>query len=204
MKGYTTEQLVEIVIKEQSACLKGDRLNLNMEVGSPFIDRFISTKGMQQFAAYQDFRRLIHDYQREHQVSGIVWHAMSFRTNDLHYPQVHDQLIAIDGDLEILHRAKSRVLDFWYQSTQDMELSLLIDHGKQHRLIHHEDVHAIVQGSDWATLFKPENSNYPSRSSSGLELILQLGWGLPKEWNHCHGSGFRNELLHAVEIHGNS
>jgi len=204
MDGYTTDQLVEIVIKEQCACLNGDRLNLNVEVGSPFIDRFISTQGMQRFTAYQDFRRIIHDYQREHQVSGIVWRTLSFRTNELYYPQVHDQLIAIDGDLDILRQAKPRVLDFWYQSTEDMDLSLLIDHGRQYRLIHHEDVHAIVQGSDWATLFKPENSSYPFPGRPNLGLILQLGWGFPREWNHCHGSGFRDELLYAVEIHRNS
>ncbi|NTW19149.1 MAG: hypothetical protein HGA42_05840, partial [Nostocales cyanobacterium W4_Combined_metabat2_030] len=54
---YNTQELIQILATERQACLKGERLKLDITVsGNPIIDQFIRTDGLQKFTAYQDFK----------------------------------------------------------------------------------------------------------------------------------------------------
>jgi len=192
-KVYTTEELIQILATERQACLKGERLKLEVTVsGNPVIDQFIRTDGLQKFTAYQDFKAAIHDYQKEHQVSGIVWREMIVKGKSLRYPEVDNQLVALTSDMAILQSAKNSILNFWYEVTMGMDLYLSFNNSKQHQLITTSDVERIAQRTEWASLWKWENPNF-------LELILQLGWGNPEEASYKRGrphSG--SEYIHAV------
>ncbi len=192
-KLYTTEELIQILAAERQACLKGKRLKLEIPVsGNPVIDQFIRTDGLQQFTAYQDFKAAIHEYQRENQVSGIVWKEVKIKGKSLHYPEVDTELIALTSDLEILKSAKNSILEFWYEITEVMDLYLSFNNSKQYRQIIKLDVERIAQRTEWASLWKWENSSF-------LEMILQLGWGKPEEAYYKRGrprSG--SEYIHAV------
>ena len=192
-KVYTTEELIQILAAERQACLKGERLKLEVNVsGNPVIDQFIKTDGLQKFTAYQDFKAAIHDYQRENQVSGIVWREMNVKGKSLRYPEVDAELVGLSSDLEILKGAKSSILEFWYEVTADMDLYLSFNNSKQHQKITKPDVERIAQITEWASLWKWENSSF-------LEIILQLGWGKPEEARYKRGrprSG--SEFIHAV------
>ncbi|MBD2500039.1 hypothetical protein [Anabaena azotica] len=192
-KVYTTEELIQILAAERQACLKGERLKLEITVsGNPVIDQFIRTDGLQKFTAYQDFKNAIHDYQREYLVSGIVWKEVSVKGKVLRYPEVDTQLIALSSDLEILQAARNSILQFWYEVSSGMDLYLSFNNNKQHQLISLSDVERIVQRTEWATLWKWENPNF-------LEIVLQLGWGKPEEASYKRGrpkSG--SEFIHAV------
>lgn len=190
---YTTEELIQILAAERQACLKGERLKLEVTVsGNPLIDQFIRTDGLQKFTAYQDFKNAIHDYQREYQVSGIVWKEVSVKGKTLRYPEADTQLITLSSDLEILQAARDSMLEFWYEVSAGMDLYLSFNNNKQHQLISISDVERIVQRTEWATLLKWENPNF-------LEIVLQLGWGKPEEASYKRGrpnSG--SEFIHAV------
>jgi hypothetical protein len=192
-KVYTTLELIEILAAERQACLKGERLKLDVKVsGNPVIDQFIPTEGLQKFTAYQDFKASIHEYQRENQVSGIVWKDLTVKGKTLHYPEVDAQLIALDYDLEILKSAKNSMLEFWEEVTADMDLYLSLSNGRQHEKINKLDVERIAHRTEWASFLKWENTNF-------LELILQMGWGKPEEAAYKRGrphSG--SEFIHAV------
>ncbi|MFN6471020.1 MAG: hypothetical protein RMY36_015310 [Nostoc sp. SerVER01] len=192
-KVYTTQQLIQILADERQACLNGKRLKLEVTVsGNPVIDQFIRTDGLQQFTAYQDFKAAIHDYQKENQVSGIIWRQMTVKGKNLHYPEVDTELIALNSDLEILKAAKNPILQFWYEVTTEMDLYLSFNNSKQHQQIITPDVERIAQRTEWASLWKWENSSF-------LEIILQLGWGKPEEAYYKRGrprSG--SEYIHAV------
>lgn len=192
-KVYTTQEIIQILATERQACLKGERLKLQVSVsGNPVIDQFISTDGLQKFNAYQDFKASIHKYQRENQVSGIVWKELTLKGKTLHYPEVDTQLIALNSDLEILKAAKNSMLEFWDTITADMELYLSVSNGKLHEKINIIDVTRIAQRTEWANFLKWENANF-------LELILQMGWGKPEEAAYKRGrphSG--SEFIHAV------
>ncbi|WP_414550037.1 hypothetical protein [Anabaena sp. CCY 0017] len=192
-KVYTSEELIQILADERQACLKGKRLKLEVTVsGNPVIDQFIQTDGLQKFTAYQDFKAAIHDYQRENQVSGIVWREMTVKGKTLRYPEVDTELIALSTDLEIIQATKNSILEFWYEVTAEMDLYLSFNNNKQHQKILQPDVERIAQTTEWASLWKWENSNF-------LEMILQLGWGQPEEARYKRGrpqSG--SEQIHAV------
>lgn len=192
-KVYTTQELIQILAAERQACLKGERLKLEVNVsGNPVIDQFIRTEGLQKFTAYQDFKNAIHEYQREYQVSGIVWQEVAIKGKILRYPEVDTQLIALSSDLEILQAARNSILQFWYEVSAGMDLYLSFNNNKQHQLISLSDVERIVQRTEWATLWKWENPNF-------LEIVLQLGWGKPEEASYKRGrpnSG--SEFIHAV------
>ncbi|MGV0104033.1 hypothetical protein [Nostoc sp. DSM 114167] len=192
-KVYTTQELIQILAAERQACLKGKRLKLEIKVsGNPVIDQFIRTDGLQQFTAYQDFKTAIHEYQRENRVSGIIWREMTVKGKNLHYPEIDTELIALNGDLEILKAAKNSIVEFWYEVTIGMDLYLSFNNSKQYQQIVTSDVERIVQRTEWASLCKWENSSF-------LEMILQLGWGKPEEAYYKRGrprSG--SEYIHAV------
>ncbi|MBD2457752.1 hypothetical protein H6G80_27245 [Nostoc sp. FACHB-87] len=192
-KVYTTEELIQILAAERQACLKGERLKLEVTVsGNPVIDQFIKTEGFQKFTAYQDFKAAIHDYQRENHVSGIVWREMTVKGKTLRYPEVDTELVGLTSDIAILQSAKDAILNFWYEVTSDMDLYLSFNNSKQYQQITTDDVQRIAHRTEWASLWKWENPNF-------LEMILQLGWGNPEEARYKRGrphSG--SEYIHAV------
>lgn len=160
-KVYTTEDLIQILRSERQACLEGKRLKLAVTVsGNPLIDQFIKTDGLQKFTAYQDFKAAIHEYQREHQVSGIVWREITIREKTLRYPEVDAQLIALPNDIEILKAAKNSVLEFWRNVSLGLDLYLSINNSKEYRQIMISDVDRMTQRTEWASLWKWENSNF--------------------------------------------
>ncbi|BAZ37987.1 hypothetical protein NIES4101_39170 [Calothrix sp. NIES-4101] len=190
---YTTQELIQILASERQACLKGERLKLDVTVsGSPILDQFIRSDGLQKFTAYQDFKAAIHQYQRENNVSGIIWHEVIVKNKSFSYPEVDAQLLALDSDLEILKAAKDKILLFWDEVTVGMDLYLSIHHGKLHQKIEREYCFRIAQRSEWAGLLVYEKSDF-------LEMVLQLGWGKPEE--ACYKRGFPasgSEYIHAV------
>ncbi|WP_027255353.1 hypothetical protein [Planktothrix agardhii] len=194
-KIYSTEELIQILNQERQACLKGERLNLRATpaVGNPVVDCFLKPEGIQKFTAYQNFKATIHQYQQEHQVSGIVWREIIVKGKTLQFPFVNEQLIALPYDLEQLKAAKIKLLAFWDDVTAGMDLYLSLNSGKDYRQICVEEVDAIIQRTEWACIWKWEKSSF-------LEMLLQLGWGQPSESGDRRGwpqSGSEN--IHAVK-----
>ncbi len=192
--AYKTIELLEILETEQQACLRGDRLSLTTASygASPFIDQFLESSGLQRFSAYDNFRRTIHEYQREHQISGIVWESICLRGRATRFPTIHDQLASLSSDLVILSQMKSPIVVFWQQAIAGMELYLALQGGKNFQKATLDDVAHIYQRTQWAKL---------SQQGEGAtqEIILELGWGKPEE--ACYRRGFPgsgSEHIHAV------
>lgn len=194
-KVYSTTELIDILAEERQACLKGQRLNLaaTPRTGNPVVDHFLKPEAFQKFTAYQDFKAAIHRYQTEYLVSGIVWRQVTVNDKRISFPVVHEQLIALLSDLEILQAAKVSVLNFWSQVTMGMDLYLSLGSGRDFRKIEIQDIEAIAQRTEWANMLKWEKSNF-------LEMLLQLGWGKPELAAYRRGwpnSG--SEYIHAVK-----
>ena len=180
-KIYSTIELINILEDERRACIQGKRLNLTkMTSGNPLIDKFIKTDGLQKFAAFQDFQATIHQYQRDYQVSGIIWQELTVNDQKITYPSIYEHLISIPMDLQILQQSKKDILNFWYEVTKEMKLYLSVNNGKDTCEINQSDVERIANRTQWANLSKSESANY-------LELSLQLGWGKPEEANYKRG-----------------
>jgi hypothetical protein len=192
-KIYTTQQLIQILANERQACLHGQRLNLAVKASGNFvIDKYLKIEGLQKFTAYQDFKAAVHGYQREHNVSGIIWRQLTIKGKTFCYPEVDAQLIALPSDIEVLKGFKAAIIAFWDAVIAGMDIYLSFNHGKDYRQIILADVDRVIQRTEWASLWKSENSNF-------LEIVLQLGWGQPQEAAYRRGwpdSG--SEYIHAV------
>lgn len=179
---YTTEDLIKILAEEYQACITGQRLNLAVIASgvNPLIDQFVSTQGLQKFTAYQDFRAIVHRYQRAHQVSGIVWRQLTAQDQTLQFPTVDEQLIALASDLETLRSYKDAVFTFWQKVTAGMDLYLADNRGINYQPITEAEVAQIAQRVEWASLSQYKHGEL-------LEMTLQLGWGEPREARYQRG-----------------
>jgi hypothetical protein len=191
---YSTQELIEILERERRACLKGERLNLNATpfIGNSVIDRWLKPDAVQKFAAYQDFKTAVHQYQQQYQVSGIVWREITAKGETLSYPQVDDRLIALPSDIDTLKGAKASIWRFWDSVTAEMDLYLSVNGGKDYQGVTVAEVKALDQRTEWANLWKWEREEF-------LEIVLQLGWGQPHDSYYRHGSlASGSEYVHAV------
>ncbi|NES85489.1 MAG: hypothetical protein F6K10_31035 [Moorea sp. SIO2B7] len=169
---YTTQQLIQILDQELRANWKGERIVLSSEsrIDYPVVAKALDPKKLSKVFAYQDFRHQIHEYQREHQVSGIIWRICTFNGNKLRFPELHNQLIPVDGDKATLIAAKESVLEFWSQVTQQMKFWLASDRTRQ---ITPEYIEKLAQQAEWAEI-----------DAARTEVYLGLCWGNPQEYQY--------------------
>jgi hypothetical protein len=166
---YTTEQLLQILDEELKATWTGKRVLLSSEerLSNPVVAKALGSDKLSKVFAYQDFREQIHEYQREHSVSGIIWRTCTFRGETLHYPELHNQLIAIPGDKETLVEAKTAVLAFWEKLIPTLNLWLVT---KDYIEITSDYFERLVEQTEWAEVDATLDA-----------LYLSLCWGKPEE-----------------------
>jgi hypothetical protein len=169
--SYTTEQLLEFLDQELRATWKGERVVLSSaaRLDNPVISKAIGTDKLSKVYAIQDFRAQIHEYQRQHGVSGLVWHTCHFQGRSIQVPELHPQLAAIPADKLTLAAAKPAMLQFWREAIPGLQLWLAGGSPQPTTLEH---VESLVVTSEWAEL-----------AATRTELYLSLCWGDPK---HCH------------------
>ncbi len=166
---YTTQQLIAILDEELRATWQGKRILLSSDkrFDNSVVAKAIDMQKVNKVFAYQDFRQQIHDYQRSHNVSGIIWRECHFQGQSLRYPEIHNQLVAIPGDKEILMEAKAAVLNFWKINTQGMGFWLNAHH---RRPINPDSLEDLILETEWAEI-----------DAARTELYLGLCWGNPQE-----------------------
>jgi len=176
--SYTTEQLLDFLDQELRATWQGERVVLSSvdRLDHPAIARAIGAQKLSKVFAIQDFRAQIHDYQRQHGVSGLLWQTCQFQGRAIQVPELHPQLIATPADKVVLVGAQSVVIEFWRQSIAGLRLWMA---GNQPQPTTCEVVERLVEASEWAEL-----------AATRTELYLSLCWGDPKE---CHCDWARPE-----------
>ena len=169
--SYTTEQLLDFLDQELRATWKGERVVLSSadRLNNPVISKAIGADKLSKVFAIQDFRAQIHDYQRQHGVSGLVWHTCQFAGRSLRVPELHPQLIAIPADKAALVAARPAMLTFWRESIAGLRLWMA---GNQPQPTTLAQVEKRIAVSEWAEL-----------AATRDELYLSLCWGDPKD---CH------------------
>ncbi|ELR99096.1 hypothetical protein [Gloeocapsa sp. PCC 73106] len=172
---YSTQELISILECELRATWQGKRVLMSpaARIDNPVISKAINLEKASKVFAYQDFRSQIHQYQRENQVSGIVWRICRFREESIPVPELHNQLILVPGDKEILVNAKASIIDFWYQLTRNMNYFKVADRSSTSEVnpeITLESMTELINKAEWAEV-----------DSGCNELYLGLCWGNPEE-----------------------
>ncbi|HIK45475.1 MAG TPA: hypothetical protein IGR64_11420 [Leptolyngbyaceae cyanobacterium M65_K2018_010] len=169
--SYTTEQLLDFLDQELRATWKGERVVLSSadRLNHPVIAKALGTDKLSKVFAIQDFRAQIHAYQRQHHVSGLVWHTCQFQGRSIRFPELHPQLAAIPQDKLALTAAKSALLNFWRIAIPNLRLWLAGSPPQPTSLDH---VETLIAASEWAEL-----------AATRTELYLSLCWGDPQD---CH------------------
>ncbi len=193
-QGYDTQDLIRILENERQACLEGKRLYVSESAssGHPILDHFLKTEGLQKYNAFQGFKAAVHAYQQEEKVSGLIWQQVTVRGEQLRFPVIHPQLMALPDDLEQLGGYVAPLLELWGRMTEGLDLYLAVEQGKDFVPAQTADVVAIAPRTHWATLQAWERDDF-------FEILLQLGWGQPGEaahWRAWPDSG--SEYVHGV------
>ena len=201
---YTTQQLIEILDRELKANWKGKRIVLSSaeRINDPVVAKLLNMNRVSKVFAYQDFRYQIHQYQKQHRVSGIIWRSCTFREQTFSYPEVYNQLIPIEEDKEILVQAKKSVINFWQEVTEGMNFWLANAPGRSnnvssaklvseenrdrvstslprsakthhHQKIDRQYVNKLIRQAEWAEIDAALN-----------EIYLGLCWGDPLEYRY--------------------
>lgn len=166
---YSTEQLIDILEQEMRASVQGKRVLLSAaeRFNDPVLSLALGTEKIGRVYAYREFREQIHQYQREHQVSGLIWRTCRFHGVTVRFPELHNQLIAIAPDKLTLQSAKTEVVNFWRQVTRDLQYWLI---GAEQQQISVELVETFIQEAEWAEV-----------DATLTDLYLGLCWGKPEE-----------------------
>ncbi|MGB3138202.1 MAG: hypothetical protein WBB18_15455 [Nodosilinea sp.] len=169
--SYTTEQLLDFLDQELRATWKGERVVLSSadRLNNPVISKAIGADKLSKVFAIQDFRAQIHHYQREHGVSGLVWHTCRFQGRSIQIPELHPQLVAIPADKAALGTARPAMVEFWRESVVGLRLWIA---GREPQPTTLARVEERIAASEWAEL-----------AATRSELYLSLCWGDPQE---CH------------------
>jgi hypothetical protein len=169
--SYTTEELIDILDQELRAAWRGERQVLSSadRLNNPVVAKALGTAQLSKVFAVQDFRDQIHQYQREHQVSGLIWHTCRFGGRSMQFLELHPQLIAIPADKQRLLAAKSTVIEFWRSVSPGLRLWRP---GLPPEPLNRSQVDDLITQTEWAEV-----------DATRSELYLTLCWGNPKD---CH------------------
>lgn len=178
--AYTTRELIDILDREMRSCWRGKRIVLSSEarIDNPVIAKALDIDKVSKVYAYRDFRAQIWAYQQEHQISGIVWRTVKFNELEVQVPEIHNQLVAVEGDKEILMSVKDELLDFWWQVSQTMQYWLVIAPdaavgGERHQPRTRREVETLVEQTQWAEI-----------DAGRQEVYLGLCWGNPSQYRY--------------------
>lgn len=182
---YTTHELIDILEKELKANWQGKRILFSSakRIDNPVLAKAINLEKANRVFAYQDFRRQVHEYQREHHISGIVWRLCEFQGQSIQVPELHNQLVLVPGDKLILMEAKESILAFWYRVTVNMNYFLTGDRLQclegSFESITPSRLSQVISKAEWVEI-----------DAGHRELYLRLCWGNPEEsqylWAYPH------------------
>ena len=174
---YTTDELIKILDCELKENWKGKRVVLSTakRINDPVMAKALNMDRLNKVFAYRDFRHQIHEYQQQHRVSGIIWRTCTFQEQSITYPEIHNQLIPVEGDKEILISARRKILEFWYRVTSQMNFWLVNNRcdsqGNHHQLISRDYLNKLMNQTEWAEI-----------DAARTEIYLGLCWGDPKHY----------------------
>ena len=166
---YSTSELIDILDRELQANWRGERVLLSPaeRLNNPAIAMALDPGKLSKVFAYREFRSQIHAYQEEYGVSGIVWRTCRFSGREIDLPEVHNHLVAIEGDKQILQAAKAAVIEFWHETTAGMKFWLSRN---SLQLLSLEELQIRIDRAEWAIL-----------DAAREELYLGLCWGKPED-----------------------
>ncbi len=169
--SYTTEQLIQILDQELQATWRGERIVFSSadRIHNPVISKAIGAERLSKVFAYRDFRSQIHQYQLQHDVSGLVWRTCTFRGKTVRSPEIHNQLIPVPQDKDALVAAKQSISNFWHEITRTMTYWIA---GHDPTQTTPDYVERLIDEAEWIEI-----------DAARTELYLSLCWGNPKE---CH------------------
>jgi len=117
---------------------------------------------------YWDIREQVHQYQMKYGVSGVIWKEWIYQGKTIRCPQLHDQMIAIPGDKEVLLVSSEAVFMWWTEVTQGLELWKSLNDGDELATL--SELMEIKKRSEWI-------ETYISTSFGQWEVYVLFHWG---------------------------
>lgn len=198
---YTTEQLIEFLKTEFMAHAKGERefvlpdgAEQKIVASGDPMAAILGARNMASVDSYHSYRDQVHAYQRKHQVSGLAVETRVMPDGAMvRYPTQHNQLILVDGDMDVLRGAKERVVNEFIKHVEAGHYYLMHriearNGAEWHMETTLDFIASFARDMDWATL-----ANYDDPG----ELSLHLGYGSPIDGDYVYSRDAENWAFYA-------
>jgi hypothetical protein len=178
----TTEELLALLESKEFSSPENQKSAKEISYGAyklavdyyEIVGAVLGSENINQVVNYRKFQEVIWEYQRQHQISGIIIKTVQLGDKTYRFPVPLKELLALENDLDILKAAVPRVIEAFTEYVSSRPLYLCYtaydkwdgEHHIQTTLdyIKHEAGYA-----HWAEITVEEDTN----------VSLSLGWGNP-------------------------
>jgi len=172
---YTTEELIEILKKEQEACIKGQRTfpmpDNAEEIAKEYaIGKIVGAQGLFEIAVYHEFREQVQKYQIENGISGLETNSYLIGDKTYRFPIPVDQLELTSDDYHVLRLAKESIVEAfleWCDDSTYLSVSVELKDWDCHVETTKEYIMYFSSCCDWAEICGKDD----------IELSLMIGYG---------------------------
>jgi hypothetical protein len=133
---------------------------------------FLGVEKLAQVSYYHQTRDQVWQYQRDHNISGLIIETLEFNGNTIRFPMLSDQLIATADDMDVMRASKARVVSFFADFCQNNPA-----------FISHE-------------IYSKMGGQWPMETTLAfaLEFAGDMEWAIIREISDWYGAGLRLEL----------
>ena len=179
----TTEELIAILEAEKTAYTKGNRVvpylppNADEVAAERYgiVGAVLGAENLTNMAYYHKFLQKVWEYQKQHQISGLIVETVLLGNKIYRFPVAAEQLLLVEGDLDILRAAVTQVMEAFAEYVNSHSVYLCYTHhdkwdGEHNIQTTLEFIQYEATNADWAKIIAFDGDPCVS---------LSLGWGNP-------------------------
>ncbi|MBD2184949.1 hypothetical protein H6S82_01740 [Planktothrix sp. FACHB-1355] len=127
-----------------------------------------------QTISYEELKGIVWEYQRQHQISGVIIETVHLGNKTYRFPVALKELLVLESDLDILKAAVPRVIEAFTEYANSRPIYLCYTAYDKWDAEHHiqttlEYIKHEATYADWAEITVDDDTN----------VSLSLGWGNP-------------------------
>lgn len=178
----TTEELFALLESKKFSWIKDEKAVTQISYNAyklavdyyEIVSAVLGSENTNQTLTYAKLKEIVWEYQRQHQISGVIIETVQLGDKAYRFPVSPKELLAVEGDLDILKAAVPRVIEAFTDYVNSRPIYLCYTAYDKWDAEHHvqttlEYIKHEARYADWAEITVDDDTN----------VSLSLGWGNP-------------------------